>query len=86
MAVVGRIDGVFLVCQIGEQDRHVLRHFEIHGEQIGDVEAAIGVGIPPGEQKVRHPPALAAIVAGDVQQFFERKSDPVFHLCPSPRL
>lgn len=36
----------------------------------------VDVGVPPGELEVGDP-AMAGILLGDVQQFLERKSDPV---------
>lgn len=82
-AVVGRVDRIFLPRERGEDRRHVLRDRAVDGEQVGEIEAPIGVGVPLGEQEFRHPPALAGVLVGDGQQFFESKSDAVFHGIPS---
>ncbi|WP_349254344.1 hypothetical protein [Rhizobium sp. CB3171] len=47
--------------------------------QIGEIEAAMHLGVSSGEQEGGHPPAPAGVLMGDGQQFFEGKSDAVFH-------
>ncbi|WP_164823042.1 hypothetical protein [Sinorhizobium meliloti] len=48
--------------------------------RLGDTDSAERLGVPPGEQEVRHSAALAGIVVGDVQELLEGKSDAVFHV------
>ncbi|WP_164829065.1 MULTISPECIES: hypothetical protein [Sinorhizobium] len=74
------VDCVLLAREPGEHGGHVLGDLAVDGEQVGDVEAAERLGVPPGEQEVRHPAAVAGIVVGDVQQLLEGESDAVFHV------
>jgi hypothetical protein len=70
---------IFLARHPGEERHHVLADFRIEGGEIGQVEAAMNVGVPPGENEVGDTASLAGIAVGDVEQLFEGEPDAIFH-------
>ncbi len=75
-----RIGERLLAGDIGEEDGdHVLADFRIKVGKIGQVETAMHIGIPPGEQEIGDAPALPGVAVGDVEQLPDGETDAVFH-------
>lgn len=78
-AILGRINRSALSRQPGEDGGHVGGNGAVDAEQVGRIECAETVGIPPCEQEVRRAPGLMGVALRQLQQSLECWSGPIIH-------
>ncbi len=74
-----RVNEILFAGGKGEDRRHVISDFAIDICEICEIETAMHISVPPGQQEVANAPSLTGILTGDVEQFFEGETNAIFH-------
>src|SRR5579872_3924614 len=73
-AVAQGVGIVGAVRQEGEDRQHVLGNGPVQAPEVGEIEAAAFLGVPPRQQEVGDPIALAGMTQGDLQEALQGRA------------
>jgi hypothetical protein len=59
---------------------HVQRDHTVDREQVGEIETAEAVCIPPGKNEIGRPPGLVRVVTGDLQDPLKSRARCFIHV------